>query len=428
MKRHAIITDAYFDGERHHPYGPFTMVLENDTVASINPGDSSVELMSGGVPFRRTRFIMPGLVEAHSHLFLDGGQLDFTLRNEYLSASRPEMLSVARANIAANMAAGVTTVVDAGDRYGINLAIRRESPPITVRSAGVALRRPGRYGGFMAREVSSREEIAQAVREISETADDLKVILTGIIDFKSGTVKGEPQFNGDELRFIVALARDRGLRTFVHCSGTAGLEVAAAAGVDSIEHGFFMTKEVLRSMADQGIAWVPTFSPVYFQWKCPDAAGWDVPTVVNLRGILDAHFEHVALAAEMGVPLIAGSDAGSHGVRHGEALVDELVFLSWAGLSMESVLRSATSLPRLRWGGEPSGLFVGERAQFIVLAGSPFEDAGFLRKVVEVRYGAKVISRSVEGTDHDGAIAPLSPGEGARRAGEGVSHWQAATP
>ena len=82
---------------------------------------------------------MPGLVEGHSHLFLDGGQLDFTARTEYLNAPAEEMLAVAKANIAANLAAGVTLVVDAGDRYGVNHAIRLESKRVRVRSAGLAL-------------------------------------------------------------------------------------------------------------------------------------------------------------------------------------------------------------------------------------------------------------------------------------------------
>jgi imidazolonepropionase-like amidohydrolase len=323
-------------------------------------------------------------VEAHSHLFLDGGQLDFTVRNDYLNASGEEMLTVARDNIAANLAAGVTLVVDAGDRYGVNHRSRLEAGRVTVRSAGTALRRPGRYGGFMAREVTTGEEISRAISEISASADDLKVILTGIIDFKAGVVKGEPQFDREELRSIVLQARECGLRTFVHCSGIAGLEVAAAAGVDSIEHGFFMNRDILKAMADKSISWVPTFSPVHFQWQHPEIAGWDGQTVANLRRILDSHLEHVALANDMGVPLVAGSDAGSHGVRHGEALIDELDFFFRAGLSMEEVLKSATSRPRSRWGVEAATLAAGQRADFIALEGSPFDDPCYLHRVKAV--------------------------------------------
>lgn len=384
MNSYAIVTGTYFDGERYHPDGPYTVLVKKGKIADIVNCDLSTDLGKQGIPVKKTSFIMPGLVEAHSHLFLDGGQLDFNARNEYLNAAGEDMLAVARANIAANLAAGVTLVVDAGDRYGVNHDIRLESRSVTVRSAGWALRRPGRYGGFMAREVGSREEIAAAVAEIGKTADDLKVIQTGIIDFKAGLVKGEPQFDVDELRFIVSLARELGLRTFVHCSGVAGLEAAVAAGVDSIEHGFFMTRELLKSMAGQGIAWVPTFSPVHFQWQRPELAGWDAQTVANLRRILDSHLEHVAIAADLGVPLVAGSDAGSHGVRHGEALIDELDFFLSAGLPMNAVLRSATSLPRKRWGVEAAMLAVGQRVDFIALAGSPFDNQRYLHNVEAV--------------------------------------------
>lgn len=373
-ERYAVVTATYFDGLRYHSDGPYTVVVEQGTITGIENGDVSGEIGRRGIPATREKFIMPGLVEAHSHLFLDGGQLDFTARNEYLNATGEEMMTVARANTAANLAAGVTLVVDAGDRFGVNHLSRMESGRVAVRSAGTALRRPGRYGGFMAREVATREEISSAIKDISRSADDLKVILTGIIDFKAGLVKGEPQFDEEELRAIVLQAHELGLRTFVHCSGVAGLAVAAAAGVDSIEHGFFMSRDILKIMADKGIAWVPTFSPVHFQWQRPELAGWDRQTVANLRRILDSHLEHVALAADLGVPLVAGSDAGSHGVRHGEALIDELDFFSLAGLSMEEVLKSATSRPRTRWGVEADMLEAGQRADFIALENSPFID------------------------------------------------------
>ena len=392
MSRYALLTEGYFDGEVQHSGGPYTVVVENGKIVSIAAGDLSAELAGAQVPVSAVPFLMPGLVEAHSHLFLDGGQLDFAARSEYLNASGPEMLAVARANLEANLAAGVTLLVDAGDRYGVNHGIRGESQLVTVRSAGWALKRPGRYGAFMAREVASREEISAAVREISRSADDLKIILTGIIDFKSGLVKGAPQFDLHELRFIVALARELGLRTFVHCSGVEGLEVAVAAGVDSIEHGFFMTRDLLKKMADRDIAWVPTFSPVYFQWQRPELAGWDEQTVSNLQGIVDSHLREVALAADLGVALVAGSDAGSHGVRHGEALIDELDFFSRAGLPMDAVLRSATSVPRKLWGAEPALLSAGRRARFIALAGSPFREARFLRQLLRVYHGDTMVS------------------------------------
>ena len=396
----SMATDIFHDG-------PFTVVVENGTITDVAAGSFADELEKRSIPVHRAPFLMPGLVEAHCHLFLDGGQLDLQERTTYLNATSDAMQQVARANVAANLAAGVTLVVDAGDRYGINHAIRRQSPTVTVRSAGLGLRRPGRYGSFMAREVASPGEIEAAVREIGETADDLKVILTGIIDFAAGGVKGKPQFNAEELGLIVRLAHQQGLRTLVHCSGIDGLVTAVAAGVDSIEHGFFMTREVLEGMAEKGIAWVPTFSPVHFQWQRPEIAGWNEQTVANLRRILDSHLEHVGLAARLGVALIAGSDAGSHGVRHGQALIDELGFFAEAGLPMKDILRSATALPRQRWGSAAARLAAGQRAEFVALTGNPFDDAAQLQHVAAV---FREESPSAPGGAGDSARQPLLSG------------------
>lgn len=391
MNRYAVVTEGYFDGAGRRGDGPYTVLVEDGRITGLESGDWSA-ILGRQVPVRRAPFLMPGLVEAHCHLFLDGAELDLASRGAYLEAPFSSKLEVARGNLSAHLRAGVTLVVDAGDRYGVNHQMRRESTLVKVRSAGLALRRPGRYGSFMALEVGSRDEIAAAVREIARDADDLKVILTGIIDFKSGEVKGAPQFDADELSYIVGLARDLGLRTFVHCSGVEGLKVAVRAGVDSIEHGFFMTRDLAQEMADRGISWVPTFSPVYFQWRRPDLAGWDSRTVANLRRILDAHLEQVGRAADLGVSLLAGSDAGSHGVFHGAALIDELVFFSRAGLPMEAVLRSATSTPRTLWGVEPAFLAPGREAQFITLEGNPFQDPGALRRVTAAYQGTSVVT------------------------------------
>lgn len=386
----AIVAGAWFDGERHHRE-PVTIVVDDGgRIAEVVAGERTA-----GLPVERCGFVMPGLVEAHCHLFLDGGELDFGARNRYLEAPFERMVEVARANVARNLAAGVTLARDAGDRYGVNHAARAESSTLAIRSAGIALRRPKRYGAFMAREVASLEDALAAVDEIAKTADDLKIIETGIIDFESGTVKGGPQFDIDTLSAIVRRAHGAGLRTFAHCSGTDGIAVAVDAGVDSIEHGFFMTRAILERMADRGIAWVPTFSPVEFQWRRPEFAGWSPETVRKLRAILDAHEEHVGLAARMGVPLVAGSDAGSPGVEHGSALIDEIERFIACGVPTDRALRSATSLPRRLWGCEAADVSRGARADLTMLEGDPFVDPAALRRVRGiVRGGAGAAARS----------------------------------
>ncbi len=400
MNTLVVAADSYFDGAHHHARGPFTIEVVDGRIEEILAGDRSDGLATRHrhlhgeeVTVLRAPFVMPGLVEAHCHLFLDGAELDVEARKRYLSAPRETMLAVGRRSLRQNLDAGVTLVRDAGDAHGINTQLKAELAghsacnPAMI-SAGRALRKAGRYGSFMAIEATDAVSVVRAIHELAPTADQLKILLTGIIDFERGQMKGGVQFDLEETRLIVGTARELGLRTFAHCSGRDGLKIAVGAGIDSIEHGFFMERDILRGIADKGIAWVPTFSPVYFQYERPELAGWNSETVAGLWSILERHFEHIALAAEMGVPIVAGSDAGSYGVPHGRGLIDELLFLRRAGLPIEAVLAAATSVPRRLWGCERADIHPGCSVDLIALDGSPFADIQHLRHVRTVLRGS----------------------------------------
>ncbi len=379
MSRRLIQTENYFDGTEYHDDGPYCVLIENGLIKDVLTGELPHEGNAEDNLIERATFVMPGLVEAHCHLFLDGGELEFKKRSEYLKASEDEMLAVARRNVEASLATGITFIRDAGDKWGINHRIRKEMAASSelvpeIRSPGLGIRKPKRYGGFMAREVETRDEIVAAVKDLLQTGDELKILLTGIIDFETGTVKGEPQFDVEEAKLIVETAHDLGCRTFAHCSGLKGLEVAAAAGVDSVEHGFFMTRDILEILAEKQIAWVPTFSPVHFQWARPEIAGWSDESIKNLKDILESHSEHIKMADEMGVPVVVGSDAGSHGVVHGVAVIDEIKFLVAAGMSMAKALNAATALPRRLWSSSSADIKPGNQADIIGLPESPFEN------------------------------------------------------
>lgn len=372
----SIIALRHFDGDRYRA-APVTLVVDRERIIDILDGEHEI-----GEKTERHAFVMPGLVEAHCHLFLNGGDLDLNRRAEYLRAPFETMLETARESIRQYVARGVTLVRDAGDRFGVNHRMRAEAAGICrVRSAGIALRRPGRYGAFMAREVANLDEARAAVLQAARDTDDLKIIQTGIIDFEAGTVKGDPQFDVETLTLIVNVAHEAGMRTFAHCSGSAGIEVALAAGVDSIEHGFFMTRTLLERMAAQGTAWVPTFAPVDFQRNRPEVAGWGPKTVENLRRILDLHCEHVSRASGMGVNLVAGSDAGSLGVEHGQGLIHEMFRFLDCGLSMEQVLRAVTTVPRRLWGAEPAEIRIGNCIDLAVSPVDPFVERDALLQV-----------------------------------------------
>lgn len=385
----AVFVDGWFDGERHHGGVPSTFVVRAGRIEDIAPGDRRPALQARGVATERGAFLMPGLADAHVHLFLDGAELDPKRRTEHLKQPLEALTDAARASARQALACGVTLVRDAGDRHGINHRLRSEAAGAAsglaqVRSGGLGVKRAKRYGAFMAADVHDDESIRATVARECEVSDEIKVILTGIIDFDAGAVTDEPQFDLAATQLIVRTARAHGRSTFAHCSGAKGLAVASQAGVGSIEHGFFMSREVLEAMAERRIAWTPTFGPVHFQWASPQAAGWSAQTVGNLRRILDEHARHLALAEQLGVPLLLGTDAGSMGVEHGRAVFEEIERYLEAGLSLRTTLEAATAGARRHFGMPAPVLARGAPFDAVLLAGSPFEDVAALRHPLRV--------------------------------------------
>jgi imidazolonepropionase-like amidohydrolase len=152
---------------------------------------------------------------------------------------------------------------------------------------------------------------------------------------------------------------------------------AVAAGCASIEHGFFMGRENLEKMADSQTVWVPTvvtMAAFARQLACGEKVGGVAegadPDVV--RRNRDHQLEQVRLARQLGVTIAVGTDAGSPGVGHGQAVVEEMGLLAEAGLSLEAVVRTATwNGARLLKLGDRGRLVAGQRADFIAVAGPP---------------------------------------------------------
>lgn len=365
-----IFAKSYFDGRSYHNSGPYAISLNDGLIAGIDHN-----LPSEGIE-NLHNFVMPGLTEAHCHLFLDGGELDFAKRSAYLKSSKEEKLEVARRNLEKNRDLGITYLCDAGDGYGINVQLQKEQENLIpgIRQAEMGIRKTGRYGGFLARAGSTTGEYDEFIRKVSERGDVLKIVLTGIIDFESGKVKGAPQFSSEELKYIVDKAGEYGLDTMAHCSGEEGLELAISGGVGSIEHGFFMKDHFLSRMRDRQIAWVPTFIPVQFQYDKPEFAGWNEKSISGLKMILDEHRENLLRAEGKGNMILSGSDAGSYGVEHGSSLMEELRIMSETGISLTNLLNWASVAPRRKWGLDDHTIVPGNRADIVALRDDPYED------------------------------------------------------
>lgn len=384
----AVVVDGWFDGERRHDTLT-TLSIAQHRISDIAAGDHSEALLARGCSVQRGAFLMPGLVDAHVHLFLDGQTTDNSTRSAHLKQPLEQLTEAARASARQALAQGITLVRDAGDRHGINHHIRTEaqgnsSGLARVRSTGLGIKRAKRYGAFMATDVDDANSIRESVQSLALHNDEIKLILTGIIDFDAGAVTDEPQFTLEETRLVVDTARNSGRSTMVHCSGAKGLAIAAAAGVGSIEHGFFMRREHLAVMAENQVAWTPTFCPVHFQWAQPQVVGWKPETVGHLRRILDEHAQALVLARELGVTLLLGTDAGSMGVQHGFAVFEEIERFLEAGLSLLNTLTAATANSRRHFGQPHPTLCRGAVFDAMLLANNPFIDIRALRQPLQV--------------------------------------------
>jgi imidazolonepropionase-like amidohydrolase len=353
---------------------------------------------------------LPGLIDAHTHLFLEGGEENPEKRADTLKLPAAELHAKASARLARLVALGVVAVREAGDKAGVGLALQarwrsaaRGVMPY-VDAPGAAINHQGRYGSFMARPTEEQGSPEATVAErIAAGAHRIKLLATGIINFEKGMVTAKPQMPAPELTQFAEAARSRGKQTMVHCSGNDGVANCIAALVDTIEHGYFIDDNQLAQLRDLDLAWVPTFAPVQYQVDHAAALGWSDLIRDNLRRILDGHARSLARAAQLGVRLVAGSDAGSHGVAHGWGFLRELELMQQAGLSAMQVLHSATgaSAARLGYAENIGTLTAGVKPRFLLTEHDVIASVENLRRAKAVIF---------DGSVHLGGDDPAVPG------------------
>ncbi|MFO1450042.1 MAG: amidohydrolase family protein [Opitutaceae bacterium] len=346
--------------------------------------------------------LLPGLIDSHTHLFLEGGEMDPQKRAHHLNRPASELLPLAEARLSRLVSLGIAAVREAGDKAQIGLSLqarwrssRRGFMPY-LDAPGAAIHHRGRYGSFMALPMEDHGTPAATVQDrVAQGAHRIKLLATGIINFEKGAVTAKPQMDAGELTAFVQASRALGKQTMVHCSGRDGVENCLAARVDSIEHGYFVDDDQLSRMRDFDIAWVPTFAPVQFQVDHAEELGWSDTIRDNLRRILEGHARSLVRAAELGVRVVAGSDSGSHGVRHGWGFLEELVLMQRAGLSATRVLHSATGAAGERLGFDEriGALTPGTPARFILTLTRVLTDVAELQEAKCVIFDGTVHTR-----------------------------------
>ena len=318
--------------------------------------------------------LLPGLVDCHVHLTMSGS-IDRSVRERQLSALFLEAKQVIRNHLELNLRHGVTALRDGGDHGGHVLRYKREFLKGNVvvpelRTAGRAWHAPGRYGRLVGRPPYQNRSLAQSVCKAQAHADHVKIVNSGLnslLDFGKETA---PQFPLEDMKKAVLTAHKRGLKVMVHANGRKPVQDAIASGCDSIEHGFFMGGENLKRLAEKQITWVPTvFTMEAYARTLPKRSR----EAQVARKNLDHQLEQIRQAKGFGVRMAIGTDAGSLGVHHGEAVREEIGLFLVAGLSLTEAVQSATSLGAALLGlGDRAGCLIpGSPATFLAVRTNP---------------------------------------------------------
>ena len=230
---------------------------------------------------------------------------------------------------------------DGGDRWGVGAKARELAPEygIRYRTPLAPLYHRGHYGAFIGTGYGDLREYTALVRQQREQgADFIKIMISGLMDFYRFGVLTEEGLPREEIRELIHIAHEEGFAVMAHANGARTVEAAAAAGVDSVEHGAYLDEEALCAMKENGTVWVPTLS-----------------AVGNLRGkgrfreeaveaILESALENVRAFAALGGFLAPGTDAGAWAVPHGGLSEYALMELALGKAAEETLERGAKKI------------------------------------------------------------------------------------
>ena len=270
--------------------------------------------------------------DCHMHMILDGLDWRAAIRRHEL---QPDDAFIHRV-LERYQAQGFTYLRDGGDRWGAGKRARELAPAygITYRTPLAPLCRAGHYGAFIGKKYENMKEFRQLVTETRSAGGDfIKIMISGLMDFDHFGVLTDEGRSPEEIREVIHIAHEEGFSVMVHANGARTVEYAAAAGVDSVEHGAYLDNGALAAMAEAGTVWVPTLSTI---GNLRGTGRFDEGAV---RAILASAMENVTKFAAMGGLIAPGTDAGAWAVPHG--VLTEYALLEEAlGSGAEGILNA----------------------------------------------------------------------------------------
>lgn len=335
--------------------------------------------------------ILPAFIDCHVHVALDG--VNFSAAVERWSDDNAWLEHVKLA-LDHSLDRGLATIRDGGDNGKVGLRTKKliekgeiEGPRILACGQGIG--KMGKYGSFLGPGVSNVEEACQLIDALKEQGVDwVKVLVSGIVSFKDYGKIGALQFTQRELNIITEHAHDLGLPVMAHASSDEAVNLGIKAGVDTMEHGYFVSAKSLANMAEKGIPWVPTVVPVANQLEYHSRMNHSPESQEIIKRTYELQLKKIKEAQSLGVALGIGTDAGAGGVVHGYDYFRELELFAQAGLSPREVLKAATSISAQICGlqEEIGRIEVGKRAILLGVRGNPFQDINVLRNVEFLLY------------------------------------------
>jgi imidazolonepropionase-like amidohydrolase len=341
--------------------------------------------------------LMPGLIDAHVHLFLHPGAEDLQTVEE----SVPQRTIIATLAARADLMAGFTAERDMGTEGAgsADTAVRNAInsgliPGPRLRISGNAVDILGGHEDALgynpeqhvlpnATQANNAAELIAVIRQqFKEGADFIKIYETGHDTERDGKFSTPYQFTEAELTAAVREAARIGKHVAVHATGEPGTLYAAKAGVASIDHADQLSRETMTLMREKGIFAVPTFA----------ISDYFVEHSHSRRDILDFHAQEFRKQLAAGVSFAMGSDVGPfpHGTQ-----AHEFELMVKYGMTPLAAIQAGTlnGAKLLDWQAQIGSLKAGYFADVIAVPGNPLKDISALTKVVFVMKNGEVVRK-----------------------------------